>query len=76
MEIRIQDFLEDLKDFVGNVGKRMEIINLTTKFGGSGGASQMNEASLLATYGKDIEEMVKGVMISGKDTFQLFSMYS
>jgi hypothetical protein len=29
----------------------------------------MNEATLLSTYAKDIEEMIKGVMISGKDTF-------
>jgi hypothetical protein len=68
MEIRIQEFLEDLKDFISNVGKRMEVINLSTKFGVIGGA-QMNEATLLSTYGKDIEEMIKGVMISGKDTF-------
>lgn len=59
---------------MSNVGKKMEIINLTTRFGGSG--PQMNETQLLSTYGKDIEEMIKGVMISGKDTFQLFSMYS
>jgi hypothetical protein len=76
MEIKIQEFLEDLKDFITDVGKRMEIINLSTKFGVSGGGPQMNEATLLTTYAKDIEDMIKGVMISGKDTFQLFSMYS
>jgi hypothetical protein len=38
MEIRIQEFLEDLKDFISNVGKRMEVINLSTKFGVIGGA--------------------------------------
>jgi hypothetical protein len=37
MEIRIQEFLEDLKDYIGDVGKRMEIMNLSTKFGFSGG---------------------------------------
>ena len=37
----------------------------------------MNEATLLSTYAKDIEEMIKGVMISGKEgAIQLFSMYS
>ncbi len=75
-EVRIQEFLEDLKEYVQNVGKKMEIINITTKFGSSTGGPQMNEATLLSTYGKDIEEMIKGVLISGKDTFQLFSMYS
>jgi hypothetical protein len=29
----------------------------------------MTEATLLFTYAKDIEDMIKGVMISGKDTF-------
>ena len=76
MEIRIQEFLEDLKDYIGDVGKRMEIMNLSTKFGFSGGGPQMTEATLLFTYAKDIEDMIKGVMISGKETFQLFSTYS
>jgi hypothetical protein len=29
----------------------------------------MTEATLLFTYAKDIEDMIKGVMISGKETF-------
>jgi hypothetical protein len=37
MEIRIQEFLEDLKDYISDVGKKMEILNLTTKFGFSAG---------------------------------------
>jgi hypothetical protein len=45
----------------------MEIINLVTRFGISSGGPQMNEATLLSTYAKDIEEMIKGVMISGKE---------
>lgn len=68
-EIRIQEFLEDLNNFISDVSKRMEIINLVTRFGISSGGPQMNEATLLSTYAKDIEEMIKGVMISGKDTF-------
>ena len=54
----------------------MEIINFMTQFGNTGGAGgfpQMNEATLIYTYGKDIEEMIKWVMISGKDVTTYFS---
>jgi hypothetical protein len=52
---------------VTNFSKKLEISNLATKFGSAG--QPITEANLITTYAKDIEEMIKGVMISGKDTY-------
>ena len=39
-EVRMQDFLDDLKDEIVDVGRRMEIINVGTSYSGPIGAPQ------------------------------------
>ena len=78
-EVRMNDMLEDLKDLINDVRQRLDVIDMLTTLGKSqtvtGGQSL--EQQILATFGKDLEELYRAVLARGAtDTSQLMQRYA
>ena len=81
-EVRMNDFLEDLKDLINDVRQRLDVIDILTTLGGKSqpitvGGGQSLEQQILGTFGKDLEEVYRAVLARGAtDTSQLMQRYA
>lgn len=78
--MRIQEVMDDLKDFLTSMDRRMQVIHFTTAYTGAaslgGGSGQNLAQQIMRDYHRDFVEMHKALTVRGSDIFKWFSAYS
>ena len=75
-DIRVQEFLDDVKELVQDTSRRLEIIDVVTSFSAAKPGSFDNTQVLRQQYAKDFEEMYKVMVANKSNAFQWFQIYS
>jgi hypothetical protein len=71
--------LDDLKDEVSAMDRRMQVLNCQTQFTGASNNALPGMdplAMVIRDYQKDFLEMHKALAVRGNDTYKWFSAYS
>lgn len=74
-DLRVADFLDDVKDLVQDTGRRLELIDILTSFS-AGGQRSDSLPFLRQQYQKDFEEMHKVMAANKTSCYQWFQIYA